>query len=215
VGNPRLLQTLARQWPSKGWLGWVGYDPAIEGKLASDLYIPIPPQPKMDPNNQDVLIPLIEEVPQVREQKFKFPYYFAGRVLAILTASILAALYLYRFFRLMYLKAVARSMTTRGLDALFRVIIIRMAREGYDVRPPFLTHAEYARIYPQLGAFAAVFTALRFQRFAHVLLRRDGKESNPAKPFVANSGALVVTAQGYVPGVILAIRYALCWPPFR
>ncbi|HNN76865.1 MAG TPA: transglutaminase domain-containing protein, partial [Leptospiraceae bacterium] len=123
----------------------------------------IPPQPKMDPNNQDVLIPLIEEVPQVREQKFKFPYYFAGRVLAILTASILAALYLYRFFRLMYLKAVARSMTTRGLDALFRVIIIRMAREGYDVRPPFLTHAEYARIYPQLGAFAAVFTALRFR----------------------------------------------------
>jgi hypothetical protein len=44
VGNPRLLEKLARQWPSKGWLGWVGYDPAIEGKMASDLSTPLPPQ---------------------------------------------------------------------------------------------------------------------------------------------------------------------------
>ncbi len=134
--------------------GWVDFETTA---------FAIPPEKKMDPNAQDVLIPLIEEVPQIQERKFEFPYYFAGRVLLALAVLTLAGLYLYRGARTLYLVQVSRGTTPRALDALFRLIILRMAQEGNDVRPPFLTHAEYAAHYPVLAPFAALFTELRFR----------------------------------------------------
>lgn len=123
----------------------------------------IPPEPKMDPNQQDVIIPMIEEVPQVQEKKFDFPYRFVGKVLLYALGVLLVGLYSYRSLRMLYLAYRSRGSDSRALDSLFRLLIIRMAHEGYDIRPPFATHVEYAERYPQIRKFADQFTALRFR----------------------------------------------------
>ncbi|MCE9597585.1 MAG: hypothetical protein K8S54_06415 [Spirochaetia bacterium] len=123
----------------------------------------IPPEPKMDPNQQDVIIPMIEEVPQLKEKKFDFPYRFVGKVLLVALVVLLIGLYSYRSLRMAYLGFRAKGSDTRALDSLFRLLIIRMAHEGYDIRPPFATHAEYAERYPRIKLFADQFTSLRFR----------------------------------------------------
>lgn len=150
-------------------IGWVDFETTSYA---------IPPEPKFDPNQQDVLIPMIEEVPQTPEEKFKFPYRFVGKVLAIAAAILTALLYLYRWARIAFLVLASRRDTPHGLDSLFRLLILRLAHEGNDVRPPFQTHREYASRFARLVPFAGRFTELRFhpamsaedRRVSHALL---------------------------------------------
>lgn len=135
-------------------IGWVDFETTSYA---------IPPQPKFDPNQQDVLIPMIEEEPQTAEEKFQFPYRFVGRMVLWAAAILAALLYLYRYARLAFLAAASRKDTPHGLDSLFRLLILRLAHEGNDVRPPFQTHREYAQRYPLLQTFADRFTELRFR----------------------------------------------------
>jgi transglutaminase-like putative cysteine protease len=138
-------------------IGWVDFETTSYA---------IPPEPKGDPNQQDVLIPMIEEVPQTAEEKFKFPYRFVARMVLTGAGILFALLYLYRYLRLAFLAIASRKDSPHGLDSLFRLVILRLAHEGNDVRPPFQTHREYASRYPALQNFADRFTELRFRAIA-------------------------------------------------
>lgn len=134
--------------------GWIDFETTSFAK---------PPKPQFDPNNMDVLIPLVEEEYVPPAKRFEIPYLLIGRAIGILIVVALVAVYTFRDVKIYYLMLVSLRNDRRGLDALFRLLFIRLAMNGYPLKPPSRTTLEYSREYPELENFASVHTMLRFR----------------------------------------------------
>lgn len=135
--------------------GWIDFEPTTYA---------IPPEPQFNPNNMDVLIPLIEErTIRPRQSAWVFPWRLALKVLGAGVALLLIGLYGYRFVRESYLRMVSRKTDPRGLRALLQLLLMKMARDGYDLKARHETALEYAQKHRELENFARQHTMLRFR----------------------------------------------------
>ncbi len=135
--------------PSFGWVD-----------LESTAYA-LPPPPGRNPNDMNVVIPLIQGEQLRRE--FRFPWLLALQFLLALTALTLLGIYVFRFARKTHLRRVSRREDLRALKALYTLLLIHLAERGWEVKRPFLTPREYAGDHPELKDFAEIYTVLRFR----------------------------------------------------
>lgn len=132
--------------------GWVDFDPTVYA---------LPPPPGGDANDMDVVIPLIEE--RDVEKKPPFPWLLLARILGIVVLAGLAVVYLYRYGSEVVLRLLARRRDRTGLRALYRLLLMRLAAEGYEVKIPSETPLEYSARYALLAEFAALYTRLYYR----------------------------------------------------
>jgi hypothetical protein len=133
--------------------GWVDFETTA---------FAIPPMGGGDPNNMNVVIPILQEGEQPAPQ-FQFPWLLVGRVLGIFVLFGILGAYLLRYGREAYLLLLAKSKNTRGLRALQAALLMRLAAEGYPVKHPAETIQEYSDEHPELSRFAALYTRLRYR----------------------------------------------------
>ncbi len=152
-----LITTAHRHSWTQFWLpdyGWVDFETTSYAK---------PPPPSADANMLDIVIPIIEveEVPAPRS--FIFPWRFALTVLATLTVLAVAGAYGLRYGRQGWLALRARQTDGSGLRALGNLLYMRMANAGCALKDHAHTMQEYARRYPEIERFAALYTMLRYR----------------------------------------------------
>lgn len=135
--------------------GWIDFETTAYAK---------PPKPQFDPNNRDVVIPLIDEEQVKRPpQEFQIPWKLVGKLALILALTIVLGLYSYRYIREAYLGWRSRGEGEASLTALYTLLLMKLAAAGYRLRPPFQTPMEYAREHDDLKGFAALYTMLRYR----------------------------------------------------
>lgn len=132
--------------------GWVDFDPTSYA---------IPPQGGGNPNNMDVVIPMIQS--ETIQTAKPFPWWFIGRLGAGIVAALVIGVYGYRGVRMLYLSRVARHSDQRGLRALWTLLLMRLSLFDYDLKPRSSTALEYAERYPELQRFASIYTTLRYR----------------------------------------------------
>jgi len=133
--------------------GWVDFETTA---------FAIPPMGFGDPNNMNVVIPLIQPEP-APPPAFEFPWRLALRILTFLTVVCLLGLYTYRYGRRLALGVRARGTGTRALRALYTVTLMRLAEEGRRIKRPAETATEYAQDHPELERFSREYTRLRYK----------------------------------------------------
>ncbi|HUX14312.1 MAG TPA: transglutaminase domain-containing protein, partial [Spirochaetia bacterium] len=133
--------------------GWVDFE--------STAYA-IPPPANMNPNNQTVIIPLIQPQKELAPV-FQFPWLLVLQILMLLAVAVVVLLYLYRYGREAALALLARRGGKRGAWALYRVLLMRLAAAGYHLKPPTRTPLEYSESHPEIREFAAAYTRLRYR----------------------------------------------------
>ncbi len=132
--------------------GWVDFDPTIYA---------LPPPPGGTANDMDVVIPLIEE--RDVEQQPPFPWLLLARIVGLVAVAGAAGVYLYRYGSEVVLRLLARRRDRTGLRALYRLLLMRLAAEGYDVKIPSQTPLEYSARYALLAEFASLYTRLYYR----------------------------------------------------
>ncbi len=132
--------------------GWLDFDPTTYA---------LPPVGSGDPNNRNVVIPLIQEMqnPVV----FRFPWMPVLRGLAVLIAAAAISLYLFRFGRQAYLWRLAAGQGPRSVRALYALLLMRLAESGRPLKAPAETALEYAGPDPDLRRFSSLYTTLRYR----------------------------------------------------
>ena len=132
--------------------GWVDFETTAYA---------IPPQAGGDPNNWDVVIPLLEN--QELAPLYHFPWYLVLRLLAVLTAGVTLLMYLYRYGRELFLLNLSRGKSRRSLDALYKLLLLRLVTNGFALKSPATTPIEYAEDHPELTRFASLYTELKYR----------------------------------------------------
>ncbi len=122
----------------------------------------IPPPPGGDPNAKNVIIPIIEDI-RKDEDVFHFPWRFLLRVFLISGIVVLSGLYLARYTKEGVLSVIAKREDGKGLRALYTLLLMKKAAEGWRVKKPSETAEEYAEAYPDFRPFADVYTTLRYK----------------------------------------------------
>ncbi len=131
--------------------GWVDFEPTSYA---------IPPPPGGDPNERRVVIPLIS--PREEPMTASFPWARVGAILLRLAAITVAALYLLRYGAQIWLSIRARGSDRAAAVARYRLLLMRLAARGYDLKPASMTAIEYGETHPELAAFSSVYTRLRY-----------------------------------------------------
>ncbi len=139
--------------------GWVDFETTT---------FALPPPPGGDANDMDVVIPLIEE--RDVEHNPPFPWLLLARIVGIVALAGVAVVYLYRYGSEIVLRLLSRRNDRRGLRALYRLLLMRLAAEGYEVKIPSETPLEYSARHALLAEFAALYTRLYYRS------RSDGDE---------------------------------------
>ncbi|HUZ17071.1 MAG TPA: transglutaminase-like domain-containing protein, partial [Spirochaetia bacterium] len=122
----------------------------------------IPPAAGGDPNNWNVVIPLISS----RENPapaFQIPWGLVLRTLIVLIAFTLIVVYFYRWGREVYLLYLSRGRGRHALESLYKLLLLRLVENNLELKTPATTPSEYARHYPALAKFAELYTQLRFK----------------------------------------------------
>ncbi len=124
----------------------------------------IPPKPEFDPNAQDVVIPLIEEEPNILPQKkFQFPYKLFFYFLGIVTIITLTILYIYRIGIYLLYFLLSRKYHSQSLYYLSHLFYMRLYEYGYPKRKFYQTPMEYSEILPETFEFASKLIELKFK----------------------------------------------------
>ena len=132
--------------------GWVDFDPTSYA---------LPPVGGGDPNNMNVVIPLIQ--PLENPVLFRIPWVPILRGLAMAAFAGLLLTYLYRFGREAYLWRLAAGQGPRSVRALYTLQLMRLAENGRPLKEPAQTALEYAQGDPPLRRFASLYTMLRYR----------------------------------------------------
>jgi transglutaminase-like putative cysteine protease len=154
-----LVTTAHRHSWVQFWLpeyGWIDFETTS---------FAIPPAGFGDPNNRDVVIPLLQEDPSLVPIP-SFPWRTLLRWAGILLAGGVLLAYLFRYGREAYLVFQARRSDDAGVRALYRLLLIKIAAEGRPLKPPAKTSREYSEYFPEEPAFlefAALYTRLRYR----------------------------------------------------
>ncbi|MBA7470569.1 hypothetical protein ES707_05856 [subsurface metagenome] len=136
--------------PGYGWVDFETTDQAL------------PPTGEGDPNQMNVVIPIID--PQANPaESYPFPWLFVLKALLVILAAVAVALWLYRCAKETYLEGVSHRRDERGLRALLKLFLMRLAADGHVVKNPAETPLEYARRYPRVRGFAELYTTLRYR----------------------------------------------------
>lgn len=123
----------------------------------------IPPPPGMDMNQTKIIIPLLN--PEEEEKPASsFPWQFILFALAVITGGIIAGLYIFRYSKEFYLWLVSKQNNIKGIKALLKLLLMRYASYGYELKPHWQTPREYAEKYKELTGFAELYTDLRYDR---------------------------------------------------
>jgi transglutaminase-like putative cysteine protease len=132
--------------------GWVDFDPTSYA---------IPPVGVGNPNEMNVVIPIIriEEGTPI----FQFPWGLMLRGFLLLAVVLTICLYVYRYGKELYLRLLSGKENTQSLRALYVLLLMRLSTSGYALKAPWSTPLEYAQAYPELGRFASIYTTLRFR----------------------------------------------------
>ena len=140
--------------------GWVDFETTAYAK---------PPTAGGNPDSRGILIPDIQEEQNLalEEKKRDFPWRYVLYFLAIAIAGFVVLLYVYRFSRELYLLLRSRGDSPGALSALFTLLLMRLAVNGYPLKPLSQTPVEYSRKFPELENIAGIYTTLRYrERFA-------------------------------------------------
>ncbi|TVQ29086.1 MAG: transglutaminase domain-containing protein, partial [Spirochaetaceae bacterium] len=131
--------------------GWVDFEPTSYA---------IPPPPGGDPNERRVVIPIIDprELPRTAE----FPWAQVVSILLWLGGVTVAGLYLLRYGAEIYLTIRSRGTDQAAVRARYRLLLMRLASRGYDLKPASMTAREYAMQFPELAGFADAYTRFRY-----------------------------------------------------
>lgn len=122
----------------------------------------IPPPPGFDPNNRDVVIPLIQDY-RAPEDVFVFPWGLVLRILGGAAGLTLAGLYLFRYGKRFVLAIKGRKNTRNGAGALYRLALMKIAAGGLPVKKPSQTALEFAETLPAFSAFAGAYTQILYR----------------------------------------------------
>ncbi len=122
----------------------------------------IPPMGGLNPNSADIVIPIIEPE-NVVDRNFQFPWLLTLQALLVLVVAGVAGTYAYRYGRLIFLRAVSKGDSVRSLRAVYSLLLMRLAAEGYPIKPVSRTAKEYAGEHPELVSFADLYTSLRYR----------------------------------------------------
>ena len=131
--------------------GWVDFEPTSYA---------IPPPPGGDPNEMRVVIPLID--PREEPVVAAFPWAQVGSILLWLVSATLLGLYLLRYGAQIWLGIMARGNDRGAAIARYKLLLMRLAARGYDLKPTSMTASEYGEAHPELAGFAAIYTRLRY-----------------------------------------------------
>ena len=129
----------------------------------------IPPKPNMDPNNMDVVIPLIEERKVFEKPSFVFPWRLVLKIMAYIAASFALGLYSFRYGRQIYYWLTSAVHTGWEPRVLRMRLLLKLANAGYPLKAHYQTTLEYSEKTPLLGNFgnfkdfAKLYTMLRFR----------------------------------------------------
>jgi len=134
--------------------GWVDFETTA---------FAIPPDPQFDPNNADVLIPIIEPEKNEKAKEFRIPYRTLARLAIIALLSLLGLLYALRYGQELLYSWRSRSPTENGVRALARLLVLRLAADGRPLRAPAFTLLEYSRTFPELEEFAKSYNRFLYR----------------------------------------------------
>jgi transglutaminase-like putative cysteine protease len=116
--------------------------------------------------SKQLVIPIIQ-LSAEDPSRFRFPWLLLLRALALVAGSLVLAAYAVRYLMEFLLARRSKIQDGRGLDALYRLLLIRLAAEGRTIKVPSKTVNEYAQDYPYISSFARQYTLLRFkERYA-------------------------------------------------
>ena len=124
----------------------------------------IPPAAGFDPNSMDIVIPIIEPE-NVSNRSFEFPWLLALQALLVLMVAGVVGAYVFRYGRMLYLRSLASGESARSLRALYSLLLMRLAVEGYPIKSGSDTSVEYATDHPELETFAGLYTRLRYREY--------------------------------------------------
>lgn len=161
----------------------------------------IPPVGLGDPNQRDVIIPLLRNA----QRTVPGPVIRPQVVLRFLAAVILlglAGLLLYRYLLEVGLMLQARGSSDRAARALFRLVLLRYASDGYPGKARSATALEYAAEHPELARFAEIYTELRYR----VSIQADERETLMKQ---LRDEATAAMARARRPGPAAAVRRLL------
>jgi transglutaminase-like putative cysteine protease len=134
--------------------GWVDFETTA---------FAIPPIGLGDANNRNVVIPIIEPQANPRETR-PFPWLLLVKSLGVLVGAGAVGLYVFRYGREALLAALARRQDGHGLRSLQRLLLMRLATDGYTLKQPWETTLEYADRQPETREFATLYTELRYRQ---------------------------------------------------
>jgi len=126
----------------------------------------IPPPMGQDPNDWQVVIPYDEGGYQQQDASQGNPLFTLFRIGIIICAVfiiIFISIYVYRFYLIVYYTIRSRKRDSRGLHALYILLLMRLAFRGYTLKKPHQTIKEYADHYPEIKKFAHAYTTLRYR----------------------------------------------------
>jgi hypothetical protein len=146
-------------FPQYGWID-------IEATTYS-----IPPPPEMDLNQGKIIVPILHPEEE-RVPESSFPWQFVLIVLGVMTGGIIAGLYIFRYSKEFYLWIVSKQNNIKGIKALFKLLLMRYAAYGYDLKPFWQTPREYAEKYKELKRFADLYTDVRYNRLQEDFYQR-------------------------------------------
>ncbi|MCX7786330.1 MAG: transglutaminase-like domain-containing protein [Spirochaetes bacterium] len=159
-----LVTTAHRHSWAQFWIpqyGWIDFETTA---------FAIPPMGMGDPNNRDVVIPLIqEESPLVPIPTF--PWKSVLRILSSLIGFGIFGLYSFRYIREAWYRYLARGNGVQAARALYRLVLLELASEGYPLKPPSLTPFEFTKVLQEkasqeevaLKRFASLYTELCYR----------------------------------------------------
>lgn len=131
--------------------GWVDFDPTSYA---------IPPDREGDPNERQVVVPIIE--PRQQPRSTQFPWQNIANILLWTVIAAIGGLYLYRYGTELYLSLRARGNGDRAVRARYRLLLMHLASLGYELKGTGETAAEYAKRRPETARFAQVYTRVRY-----------------------------------------------------
>ncbi|MFN2312671.1 MAG: transglutaminase family protein [Spirochaetia bacterium] len=137
--------------------GWVDFETTAYS---------IPPVGLGDPNQRDVIIPLLQDAQRTAPGPVIQPQVVL-RFLAAVILFGLVGLLVCRYFLEMYLMLQARGSGDQAVRALFRLVLLRYASDGYPGKARSATALEYAAEHPELAQFAEIYTELRYRSSIH------------------------------------------------
>jgi hypothetical protein len=151
-----LVSTAHRHSWTQVWLpeaGWVDFESTSTA---------LPPDPSLDPNNMDLVIPQIQPEKEDRPA-FEIPWALLLTITLVGVGGAFLGLYGFVGVKYISLGLASQGQTQKAAIALYRLLLFRMARDGYPVKRPDETAEDYAERVGGMTDFARLYNRIRYR----------------------------------------------------